>query len=79
MDLAHMGGLLPGDSIWVVGGINYEGQQHWYPDTFVPGYEGYTEIKVAAIPAAAPVPGTVALLGLGMLALGWSRKNRSLA
>jgi hypothetical protein len=32
------------NKVWVVGGINFGGQQHWYPDTFFPGYSGYLAV-----------------------------------
>jgi hypothetical protein len=63
-----------GDTVYVVGGINYAGQAHWYPDTFYPGYSGYAPIEVAAVPE----PETYALLlaGLGLLG-AVSRRRRS--
>jgi len=63
-----------GDTVYVVGGINYDGKAHWYPDTFYPGYSGYAPIEVAAVPE----PETYALLlaGLGLLG-AVSRRRRS--
>jgi hypothetical protein len=63
------------NKVWVVGGINYAGQTHWYPDTFFPGFNGYIEVPVSAavpLPAAAPFLLT-ALGGLGLF--GWRRKR----
>lgn len=37
--------------VWVVGGINYAGAQHWYPASFFPGYNGYFSVQLQV-----PVP-----------------------
>ena len=70
-------GVSAGDTIWAVGGINYAGAQHWYPDTF-PGlnYGGdYASITVAA-GASVPDGGTTAsLLGCALVGLGALRRK----
>jgi hypothetical protein len=37
--------------VWVVGGINYDGQQHWYPDTFFPSFAGYKPVTLQGPPS----------------------------
>ena len=51
------------NTVWVVGGIDYSSAQHWYPDTFLPNYDGYIPVTVV------PEPATMALLALGGLLL----------
>jgi len=64
-----------GDTIWVVGGINYEGQQHWYPDTFMPNYTGYAPITVEA--SVVPIPAAVWLFGSALGLMGIVRRKIS--
>ena len=63
-----------GDTIWVVGGINYQGQAHWYPDTFFPGLSGYAPIQVTAVPE--PETYAMMLAGLGFLGAVVARRRR---
>ena len=57
-----------GDSIWAIGGINYNGVVHWYPATKTSGFPStYVEIPVQAAAAApVPEPGSFALAALGV-------------
>jgi len=67
-----------GDTIWAVGGINYNSAQHWYPDTFVPDYNGYAPITVGA-PVPEPttmIAGALLLLPFGASTLRMLRKSR---
>jgi len=54
-----------GDTIWLVGGINYNGQQHWYPDYYITN-DGYAPVTVAAV-AAVPEPSTWAMMIVGLI------------
>jgi hypothetical protein len=65
-----------GDDIWVVGGINYAGASHWYPDYYFPGYNGYAPVKVAAADSV-PEPSTIALIAMALLSmLGFGAMRR---
>ncbi len=65
------------DTVWVVGGINYGGLQHWYPETFLPSYNGYIEVTVEAGTAPVPEPATMLLFGIGLLGLaGVNRRKK---
>ncbi len=57
-------GVNAGDTLWVVGGINYNGGVHWYPDTFPANYTGYAPVVVDA--AATPEPSYFGVLALGL-------------
>ncbi|MCX5690902.1 MAG: hypothetical protein NTV94_14145, partial [Planctomycetota bacterium] len=74
-------GVNAGDTIWLVGGINYNGQQHWYPDSFVPGYSGYAPLEVGPLMQTIPLP-PAAWAGLSTLAgiagIGFIRRRRQL-
>ena len=76
MPISTMLGVDPGDTIWAVGGINYKGLQHWYPDTF-PGvnYTGsYASVPVEA--GSVPDGGTtLVLLGGALTGLGALRRK----
>jgi hypothetical protein len=66
-------GVSVGQTIWAVGGINYEGQQHWYPDSFFPGYNGYAPITVEThIPDGGL---TLVLLGSALTGLAALRRK----
>ena len=70
-------GVTAGDIIWTNGGINYKGQAHWYPDTYmVPvAYKGsYAPITVEA--GSVPDGGTtLVLLGGALTGLGALRRK----
>jgi hypothetical protein len=64
------------NKVWVVGGINFDGKTHWYPESYGQTFMGYIEVPVLAavpLPAAAPFLLT-ALGGLGLF--GWRRKRK---
>lgn len=73
-------GVSAGDTIWVVSGINFEGQQHWTPSDFISSqYTSYAPVPVEA-GAAVPEPTTIivwSLLGSLAIGLGWWRKRRA--
>jgi hypothetical protein len=63
-------GVMPGDTIWVVSGINYEGQSHWTPDYFFPGYSGYAPVVVeGVVPEAATIAvwSILSVVGAGVI------------
>jgi len=69
-----------GDTIWLVGGINYNGQQHWYPDTFITNhYSGYQPLTVSG--GAVPEPATWALMigGFGLAGAALRRRRTVVA
>jgi hypothetical protein len=59
-----------GDTVYVVGSMNYAGQSHWYPDTFFPGFSGYAPIQVV------PEPEAYAMLLAGLVLLGFASGRR---
>ena len=69
-------GVSAGDTIWAVGGINYAGAQHWYPDYVMPNYNGYAPLKVEA-GASVPDGGTT-LTRLGGVLTGLAALRRKL-
>ena len=74
MPISSMG--IVDNTIWVVGGINYDKTTHWYPEAFGQTFNGYIPVSVTAavpLPAAAPFLLT-ALGGLGLF--GWRRKRK---
>jgi hypothetical protein len=72
MPISSMG-VNAGDTIWAIGGINYDKAQHWYPDYFMPNYNGYAPITVSAVPE--PSTYLAGISALGMLCL-FGRRNR---
>jgi hypothetical protein len=62
-----------GDTVWVVGGINYDAQQHWYPDTVLPSFVGYLPVSVSPVPL--PAAAWLMLTGLGGLGAMARRKS----
>jgi hypothetical protein len=68
-----------GDSVYFVGGINYEGAQHWYPNTFGPPTWGsYAPVKVQAGTSVPDGGMTLGLLGLALTGLAGLRRKLSL-
>jgi hypothetical protein len=63
-------GVIAGDTIWAVGGINYDKAQHWYPTTFGPPLWGsYAPIPVEAAPSVPDGGLTLVLLGSALTGL----------
>ncbi len=69
-------GVSAGDTIYVVGGINYGAQQHWYPDTVLPSFTDYAPVLVAEVVPEPSFYGALAL-GLGGLVTVVRRRKRA--
>jgi hypothetical protein len=66
-----------GDTIWLVGGINYNGKTNWYPSTFlVNGNLDYAPLTLSAAPGAVPEPATWALMIAGFGLTGAAMRRR---
>ena len=65
------------DTVWVVGGINYDMARHWYPDTFLPNYKGYAPVPVAIGTAPVPEPLRMASEFLAIAGLGGYIRRRT--
>jgi hypothetical protein len=85
MPLALFGGLNVGDTLNLVGGINFNSTAHWYPAAFgaVP-YSSFDQSNYGHIMVEAPVPepttmvaGALLLLPFGASALRMLRKSRT--
>jgi hypothetical protein len=71
-------GVSAGDTIYVIGGINYDGKVHWYPHGTNGAFPAnYAPLTVSAAAEAVPEPGTWAMLVTGLAALGIYRRRRS--
>jgi hypothetical protein len=65
-----------GDTIYVVGGINYGGQTHWYPDYFpTTGGNKYAPVTVEAGASVPDGGATLMLLGSALVGLGALRRK----
>jgi hypothetical protein len=80
MPISSMG-VNAGDTVWLVGGINYAGATHWYPDYFPNGYTNYAPVLVQAAAQAVPLP-PAAWAGLstvaGIAGIGFIRRRRAI-
>jgi hypothetical protein len=66
-----------GDTIWLVGGINYNGKSNWYPSTFlVSGNFNYAPLTLPAAPGGVPEPASWAMLIAGFGMVGAARRHR---
>jgi hypothetical protein len=69
-------GVSAGDTIYVVGGINYGGQTHWYPDYFpTTGGNKYAPVTVEAGASVPDGGATLMLLGSALVGLGALRRK----
>ena len=67
-----------GDTIWLVGGINYDGKSHWYPPTFL-NNGNYAPLTLPAASGAVPEPASWALMIAGFGMVGFFARRRHLA
>jgi len=65
-----------GDYVYFVGGINYEGATHWYPDELL--WNSYAPVKVKAGTSVPDGGMTLGLLGLALTGLAGLRRKLSL-
>jgi len=66
-----------GDTIWLVGGINYNGKSNWYPSTFlVSGNYNYAPLTLPSAPSAVPEPASWALMIAGFGLTGAAMRRR---
>ena len=69
-------GVKAGDTVWVVGGINYDKATHWYPAAFPTTWSQYAPVNVEASPAV-PEPAFFQMGALlGMSGLGCLKLRR---
>jgi hypothetical protein len=77
MSLSHLGVLSPGEKLNIVGGINFDSTQHWYPESFAankyanPASYGLITVQGSNVPE----PATFALFVLGLAGVGWMRRR----
>jgi hypothetical protein len=69
-------GVSAGDTIYVVGGINYNGKVNWYPDTFPPNFTNFGPVTLPRA-TAVPEPTTWAMLVTGLAGLGFMAYRRN--
>jgi PEP-CTERM motif len=64
-----------GDSIWAIGGINYNGNVNWYPATAQEGFpDTYVQIPIEAAPVPEPGTFTIAAIGLAGMVMAARKK-----
>jgi VCBS repeat-containing protein len=54
------------DTVWVVGSINFDKKTHWYPESFVPAFDGYIPVPVSAPVAVDSFYGSFAITAAGV-------------
>jgi hypothetical protein len=66
-----------GDSIWAIGGINYDGKVNWYPATSPTGFPTtYVQIPIEAAPAPVPEPGTFTIAAIGLAGMVMAARKK---
>jgi hypothetical protein len=66
-----------GDTIWLVGGINYNGKVNWYPSTFFAnGNFNYAPLTLPTAPGGVPEPASWALMIAGFGLTGAAMRRR---
>ena len=66
-----------GDSIWAIGGINYNGNMNWYPDPSPGAFPAnYVQIPIEAAPAPVPEPGTFTIAAIGLAGMVMAARKK---